>query len=102
FPTFSTFSQHGVTARNACCTSRMKRSAALLLGRAACRWENARRAQGRLGSKLATNLPARQTRTVPSDSLTLIAIDLVFAVIPAAAACLAPSPAGRPWLSPAL
>ena len=39
-----------------------------------------------LGSKLASSLPARQTRTTPSDSLTVKAIDLVLAVIPAAAA----------------
>ena len=38
------------------------------------------------GSKLASILPARQTRTTPSDSLTVKAIDFVLAVMPAAVA----------------
>ena len=55
----------------------------------------------RLVSKSATILPARQTRTVPSDSLTVKAMHLVLEVIPAAAACLDPSPDGNPSLNPA-
>ena len=59
------------------------------------------RAYFRLGSKLATIFPARQTRTVPSDWLTVNAMDFVLDVMPAAAACRAPSPDGSPSERPA-